>query len=171
MRDGALLVLQPSQGAHAACLRVAMHAALMSSAPPAFLHAMLPAEDEPGPSSNSPESPGAGRGQSRAGRGGRGGRGGGRDSGSKEGQRKQKRSSQSYNVVLDESDELYVPALTDEDLDQDPPGHRSGYVAVIGKPNAGARKNSSSRSDDSNASCALMEEAAICSDGGDPLHP
>ncbi len=27
--------------------------------------------------------------------------------------------------------------LTDEDLDADPPGHRSGYVAVIGKPNAG----------------------------------
>ncbi|GFR51998.1 hypothetical protein Agub_g14533, partial [Astrephomene gubernaculifera] len=40
-------------------------------------------------------------------------------------------------IVLDESSPLYQPALTDEDLEQDPPGHRSGYVAVIGKPNAG----------------------------------
>ncbi len=31
----------------------------------------------------------------------------------------------------------YVPVLTDEDLAEDPPDHRSGYVAVIGKPNAG----------------------------------
>lgn len=39
--------------------------------------------------------------------------------------------------VLDESSPFYQPALTDDDLAQDPPGHRSGYVAVIGKPNAG----------------------------------
>jgi len=32
---------------------------------------------------------------------------------------------------------MYSPALTDDDLDADPPGHKSGYVAVIGKPNAG----------------------------------
>jgi hypothetical protein len=31
----------------------------------------------------------------------------------------------------------YVPALTDEQLAEDPEDHRSGYVAVIGKPNAG----------------------------------
>jgi len=40
-------------------------------------------------------------------------------------------------LELDESDPMYTPALTDEDLEQDPPGHKSGYVAVIGKPNAG----------------------------------
>ncbi|GLC40143.1 hypothetical protein PLESTB_000881700 [Pleodorina starrii] len=40
-------------------------------------------------------------------------------------------------TILDESSPFYQPALTDEDLEQDPPGHRSGYVAVIGKPNAG----------------------------------
>lgn len=28
----------------------------------------------------------------------------------------------------------FMPSLGDE---EDPPGHRSGYVAVIGKPNAG----------------------------------
>ncbi|KAG2487099.1 hypothetical protein HYH03_014212 [Edaphochlamys debaryana] len=39
--------------------------------------------------------------------------------------------------ILDESSPFYQPALTDEDLAEDPPGHRSGYVAVIGKPNAG----------------------------------
>ena len=38
---------------------------------------------------------------------------------------------------LHKSDPMYQPALTDEDLARDPPGHRSGYVAVIGKPNAG----------------------------------
>lgn len=31
----------------------------------------------------------------------------------------------------------YLPYLTDEDLAEDPPDHKSGYVAVIGKPNAG----------------------------------
>jgi len=40
-------------------------------------------------------------------------------------------------LQLDENDPLYVPALTDKDLEDDPPDHRSGYVAVIGKPNAG----------------------------------
>lgn len=40
-------------------------------------------------------------------------------------------------VMLWESSPMYVPVLTDEDLDNDPPGHRSGYVAVIGRPNAG----------------------------------
>lgn len=40
-------------------------------------------------------------------------------------------------TILSESSPFYQPALTDEDLEQDPPGHRSGYVAVIGKPNAG----------------------------------
>ncbi|EFJ46362.1 Era-like protein [Volvox carteri f. nagariensis] len=40
-------------------------------------------------------------------------------------------------TILNESSPFYQPALTDEDLEQDPPGHRSGYVAVIGKPNAG----------------------------------
>ncbi|GAX81852.1 hypothetical protein CEUSTIGMA_g9280.t1 [Chlamydomonas eustigma] len=43
----------------------------------------------------------------------------------------------SRNVILDEQDPMWAPTLTDEDLDADPPGHRSGYVAVIGKPNAG----------------------------------
>jgi hypothetical protein len=41
--------------------------------------------------------------------------------------------------VLNERSPMYVPVLTDEDLAADPPGHRSGYVAVIGKPNAGGR--------------------------------
>ncbi|GBF97241.1 GTPase Era [Raphidocelis subcapitata] len=40
-------------------------------------------------------------------------------------------------VVLPESSPMYLPVLTDEDLAADPPGHRSGYVAVIGRPNAG----------------------------------
>eukprot|EP00198_Chlamydomonas_reinhardtii_P011161 XP_001700498.1 ERA-like protein, small ras-type GTPase [Chlamydomonas reinhardtii] len=40
-------------------------------------------------------------------------------------------------TILDETNPFYQPALTDEDLAEDPPGHRSGYVAVIGKPNAG----------------------------------
>jgi GTP-binding protein EngB required for normal cell division len=40
-------------------------------------------------------------------------------------------------VFLDESSPFYQPALTDDDLGNDPPGHRSGYVAVIGRPNAG----------------------------------
>lgn len=38
---------------------------------------------------------------------------------------------------LSESSPYYLPVLTDEDLEADPPGHRSGYVAVIGRPNAG----------------------------------
>jgi len=41
-------------------------------------------------------------------------------------------------MVLSERSPMYVPVLTDEDLAADPPGHKSGYVAVIGKPNAGA---------------------------------
>ncbi|KAF6263061.1 prokaryotic type K homology domain-containing protein [Scenedesmus sp. NREL 46B-D3] len=32
---------------------------------------------------------------------------------------------------------MYLPVLTDEDLECDPPDHKSGYVAVIGRPNAG----------------------------------
>jgi hypothetical protein len=40
-------------------------------------------------------------------------------------------------VRLSESSPMYLPVLTDEDLDNDPPGHKSGYVAVIGRPNAG----------------------------------
>lgn len=43
-------------------------------------------------------------------------------------------------VVLKESNPMYIPVLTDEDLDSDPPGHKSGYVAVIGRPNAGKRQ-------------------------------
>jgi hypothetical protein len=38
---------------------------------------------------------------------------------------------------LSETNPMYLPVLTDEDLDNDPPGHKSGYVAVIGRPNAG----------------------------------
>jgi hypothetical protein len=38
---------------------------------------------------------------------------------------------------LSEANPMYLPVLTDEDLDNDPPGHKSGYVAVIGRPNAG----------------------------------
>jgi GTP-binding protein Era len=38
---------------------------------------------------------------------------------------------------LNETNPMYLPVLTDEDLDNDPPGHQSGYVAVIGRPNAG----------------------------------
>lgn len=40
-------------------------------------------------------------------------------------------------TILDERSPFYQPVLTDEDLAEDPPGHKSGYVAVIGKPNAG----------------------------------
>lgn len=40
-------------------------------------------------------------------------------------------------VELPERSPMYLPVLTDEDLAADPPGHKSGYVAVIGKPNAG----------------------------------
>ena len=32
-------------------------------------------------------------------------------------------------VELDENDPMFTPVLTDEDLAEDPPGHRSGYVA------------------------------------------
>ena len=63
----------------------------------------------------------AGRGGS-AGRGSGGGRGRGRG---------WERSS--HNVELDEQHPMWAPALTDEDLAEDPVGHRSGYVAVIGK--------------------------------------
>lgn len=38
---------------------------------------------------------------------------------------------------LREDDPMFLPALTDEDLAMDMPGHKSGYVAVIGRPNAG----------------------------------
>jgi GTP-binding protein Era len=40
-------------------------------------------------------------------------------------------------LELSEASPMYLPVLTDEDLDNDPPGHKSGYVAVIGRPNAG----------------------------------
>ncbi|GFH28380.1 ERA-like protein, small ras-type GTPase [Haematococcus lacustris] len=40
-------------------------------------------------------------------------------------------------MQLHENDPMFVPTLTDEELAEDPEGHRSGYVAVIGKPNAG----------------------------------
>lgn len=36
-------------------------------------------------------------------------------------------------VQLDESDALFQPWLTE----RDPKGHKSGYVAIVGKPNAG----------------------------------
>ena len=70
------------------------------------------------------------------------GQGQGRGQGQGQGRRGQSNSREanrglSYNVELDEKNPMWTPALTDEDLDQDPPGHRSGYVAVIGKPNAG----------------------------------
>lgn len=48
-----------------------------------------------------------------------------------------KTSSSSKYVELRESSSMYQPALTDKDLDEDPEGHRSGFVAVIGRPNAG----------------------------------
>eukprot|EP00877_Chromochloris_zofingiensis_P005675 jgi/Chrzof1/15108/Cz09g27130.t1 len=44
---------------------------------------------------------------------------------------------QSEPMCLDDSSPVYVPVLTDADLADDPPGHRSDFVAVIGKPNAG----------------------------------
>jgi 50S ribosome-binding GTPase len=31
----------------------------------------------------------------------------------------------------------YEDILTNDDLDDDPPGHKSGYIAIIGRPNAG----------------------------------
>jgi hypothetical protein len=40
-------------------------------------------------------------------------------------------------VQLSEKSPMYLPVLTDEDLAADPPDHKSGYVAVIGRPNAG----------------------------------
>jgi hypothetical protein len=40
-------------------------------------------------------------------------------------------------LELSEASPMYLPVLTDEDLENDPPGHKSGYVAVIGRPNAG----------------------------------
>lgn len=42
-------------------------------------------------------------------------------------------------VELPEVSPMYLPVLTDEDLAADPPGHVSGYVAVIGRPNAGTQ--------------------------------
>jgi hypothetical protein len=45
--------------------------------------------------------------------------------------------SQAGPIKLSERNPMYLPVLTDEDLAADPPGHKSGYVAVIGKPNAG----------------------------------
>jgi hypothetical protein len=46
-------------------------------------------------------------------------------------------SQQPEPLELLESSPMYLPVLTDEDLEADPPGHKSGYVAVIGRPNAG----------------------------------
>lgn len=46
-------------------------------------------------------------------------------------------SPHSEPIILRETNSMYVPVLTDEDLEKDPPGHKSGYVAVIGRPNAG----------------------------------
>uniref|UniRef100_A0A7S3QV87 Era-type G domain-containing protein n=1 Tax=Dunaliella tertiolecta TaxID=3047 RepID=A0A7S3QV87_DUNTE len=52
-------------------------------------------------------------------------------------QRRPTKQKNSYNLELQETDPMYLPYLTDEDLAEDPPDHKSGYVAVIGKPNAG----------------------------------
>lgn len=58
-------------------------------------------------------------------------------------QRQQQRAQQqppeqrTEPLRLSETNPMYLPVLTDEDLDNDPPGHKSGYVAVIGRPNAG----------------------------------
>jgi hypothetical protein len=57
-------------------------------------------------------------------------------------QQQQPRSQQQQQqrvepLRLNETNPMYLPVLTDEDLDNDPPGHQSGYVAVIGRPNAG----------------------------------
>lgn len=40
-------------------------------------------------------------------------------------------------VNLDEKDPLYQPALDGRQLKSEPAHHRAGYVAVIGRPNAG----------------------------------
>ena len=39
--------------------------------------------------------------------------------------------------AVDERNIYYQGILTDADLDKDPPNHKSGYVAIIGRPNAG----------------------------------
>ena len=39
--------------------------------------------------------------------------------------------------AADERNIYYQGILTDADLDKDPPNHKSGYVAIIGRPNAG----------------------------------
>jgi hypothetical protein len=49
----------------------------------------------------------------------------------------QQRQYRNDPIELPEANPMYVPVLTDEDLEADPPGHKSGYVAVIGRPNAG----------------------------------
>ena len=54
-------------------------------------------------------------------------------------QQQEKEREKPDPLKLWESNSMYVPVLTDEDLAADPPGHRSGYVAVIGRPNAGER--------------------------------
>ncbi|KAK9814006.1 hypothetical protein WJX73_008810 [Symbiochloris irregularis] len=56
---------------------------------------------------------------------------------------RQKRGRQLAETVLepdgeDDEDELSTSLLLEgDDLGDDPPGHRSGYVAVLGRPNAG----------------------------------
>jgi hypothetical protein len=57
--------------------------------------------------------------------------------------REQKHTEPFDPMELYESNSMYVPVLTDEDLAADPPGHRSGYVAVIGRPNAGEGSDTS----------------------------
>jgi hypothetical protein len=52
-------------------------------------------------------------------------------------QQQQQQMQRLEPLRLHETNPMYLPVLTDEDLDNDPPGHQSGYVAVIGRPNAG----------------------------------
>jgi hypothetical protein len=54
-------------------------------------------------------------------------------------QRPQQQEQRTEPLRLSETNPMYLPVLTDEDLENDPPGHKSGYVAVIGRPNAGER--------------------------------
>lgn len=53
------------------------------------------------------------------------------------GSAKPARDPRKNKVKLDDKNALYQPVLDGKQLKSEPEGHKSGYVAIIGRPNAG----------------------------------